>query len=85
MQPIQGIIEIGSHEELKEYFEWSEGFTMTEEDVEQGLQGADAEKIKYPIELEINLAGETVKRLAQKNPRKTVELKNRVQPEGEDL
>lgn len=81
MEGISGSIEFESEEELQEYFEWSKGFTMTEEDVEQGLQGADASRISFPIELEIELAGKTVKRLAKKNPQKTVELKKRVEGE----
>lgn len=81
MQGISGTIEFESQEDMEEWFEWSKGFTMTEEDVEQGLQGADADRISYPVEMEINLAGETVKRLAQKNPKKTVQLKKRVEGE----
>lgn len=81
MQGISGSIEFESEEELQKYFEWSEGFTMTEEDVEQGLQGADASRIDFPVELEINLTKQTVKRLAKKNPKKTVELKKRVEGE----
>jgi hypothetical protein len=81
MQGISGTIEFESQEELEEWFEWCKGFTMTEEDVEQGLQGADADRIKFPVEMDINLAGQTVKRLAQKNPQKTVQLKKRVEGE----
>lgn len=79
MKGIKGTIEFDSVEELEEYFEWSKGFTMTQEDVEQGLKGVDAERIKFPLELEINLTGKTVKRLAKKNPKKTVELDKKVE------
>lgn len=78
MQGIQGVIEFESQEEIEDYFEWSKGFTMTEDDVEQGLQGADVKHIDYPVELEIALTGETVKRLAKKDPQKTAQLKKMV-------
>ena len=51
---------------------------MTEEDVEQGLQGIDAQHVDYPLKLDITLTGQTVKRLAAKDPKKTVELNKKV-------
>jgi hypothetical protein len=79
MQGIDGTIEFESQEELEEWFEWCKGFTMTEEDVEQGLQGADADRIKFPVEMDITLTKQTVKKLAQKDAQKTVQLKQRVE------
>lgn len=50
---------------------------MTAEDVEQGLQGVPDDEVPYPLELELNLAQSTVKNLAKKNAKKTVELKQK--------
>jgi len=84
MQGIDGYIEFDSQEELEEYFEWSKGFTMTQEDVDQGLKGIDAEHVDYPLQLDITLTGQTVKKLAAKNPKKTVELNKRVVSDSGD-
>lgn len=77
MQEISGTLRFESHEELEEYFDWAEGFLMTSEDVEQGLQGVPDDEVPYPLELELDLAKPTVKNLAQKNPKKTVELQKK--------
>jgi len=81
MQSITGTITFDSQDELEEWFDWCEGFTMTTEDVEQGLQGADAKRMDYPLELDIQLSKQTVKRLIKKNPQKTAQLKQRVEGE----
>jgi len=84
MRGITGVLRFESHEELEEYFEFAEGFLMTKEDVESGLQGVPEEEIPYPIELDFNLDGRTVKKLAEKNPEKTAKLNKMVEQEWEE-